>query len=106
MKNMMIRNQIEMFKREIVKLLGKNVDAEVRAELFESILRENSKLQMLFLELIIALDKDLKEEEIKAQLVKDNNELIRFELASEKSINEDKIITSFAKKLREIVKDV
>ena len=106
MKNMMIRNQIEMFKREIVKLQGKNVDAEVRAELFESILRENSKLQMLYLEQIIALEKDLKEEEIKAQLVKDNNELIRFELASEKSINEDKIITSFAKKLREIVKDV
>ena len=34
MKNMMIRNQIEMFKREIVKLQGKSVDAEMRAELF------------------------------------------------------------------------
>lgn len=106
MKKQIIANQIAVFKEEILKLQGVSVDAINRAELFESIIRDNTKMQMLYVEQILALEADLKEEIIKKQIIEDNSELIGFELASEKSINEDKIVTSFAKRLRDIIKDV
>lgn len=103
MKTTIINNQIEMFKNTIRRIDREN-DVQ-KTELFESILKDNVKMQAICVEQIIKLEQDKLEEEVRVKNEQINSELISFELATDKSINEDKIVASFGKKLKEIYKD-